>query len=223
MKDKKLQMIINMVVVINIILILALGYYLMLKSKYTVKYIKKLSEKSMQCYNYIIEIQSEDIQTKEKYHIKIFQKEKSRREDIISENITRWEVNDVQIFEDRTENERVYSEWKTEQKILYGDNNWWRYVNNEKFKYIGKEKYNNIKCVVLYYEDAEMQGTAGVWTRLSYKIWIDEERGHILKQETYKDGELSEITTYTIQTNCVTDKEIALPDLKDFTKIKGNN
>jgi len=159
MKDKKLQMIINMVVVINIILILALGYYLMLKSKYTVKYIKKLSEKSMQCYNYIIEIQSEDIQTKEKYHIKIFQ----------------------------------------------------------------KEKYNNIKCVVLYYEDAEMQGTAGVWTRLSYKIWIDEERGHILKQETYKDGELSEITTYTIQTNCVTDKEIALPDLKDFTKIKGNN
>lgn len=222
-KDKKIQMVINIVTVINIIIIVWLGYYLIVKSKYTVKYIKALSEKSMKCYNYMIEIESEELQTKEKYHTKIFQKENERREDIISENVTLWDANDVHIFEDRTENRRVYSEWKTEQEILYNEIDWWKYVNNENFKYMGNEKYNASNCIVLYYEDANTEYHSGENIWVSYKIWVDEETGSILKEEQYSEGKLIEVTKYNIQFNCVTDKEIDLPDLKNFEKIKGNN
>lgn len=222
-KDKKIQMVINIVTVINIIVIIILGYHLIVKSKYNVRYIESIAKKSMKYYNYMIEIESEELQTKEKYHTKIFQKENARREDIISENVTRWNANDVHIFEDRTENRRVYSDWKTEQEILYNEIDWWKYVNNENFKYIGNEKYNDLNCIVLYYEDANIEYHSGENIWVSYKIWVDEETGSILKEEQYSEGKLIEVTKYNIQFNCVTDKEIDLPDLKNFEKIKGNN
>lgn len=221
-KNKKIQIVINIVTVINIIIIVWLGYHLIVKSKYTVKYIKSLSEKSMKCYNYMIEIETEDMQTKEKYYTKIFQKEKARREDKITENVTRWMANDVNILEDRNNNIKFYSEYETLQESLYNDIDWWKYVNNVNFKYMGNENYNNSNCIVIYYADADSEYASDANIRVSYKIWIDEEVGSILKEEKYSEGKLTEITKYNIQLNCVTDKEIALPDLKNFEKKENN-
>ena len=57
---------------------------------------------------------------------------------------------------------------------------------------------------------------------MSYKIWVDEETGSVLKEEQYSEGKLIEVTKYNIQFNCVTDKEIDLPNIEGFKEIKQN-
>ena len=71
-KDKKIQMVINIVTVINIIVIIILGYHLIVKSKYNVRYIESIAKKSMKYYNYMIEIEKEDMLTKEVERQKVF-------------------------------------------------------------------------------------------------------------------------------------------------------
>ncbi len=221
-KDKKIQMVINIVTVINIIVIIILGYHLIVKSKYNVRYIESIAKKSMKYYNYMIEIEKEDMLTKEVERQKVFQRENERREELISQNITNWYANELRLHEDRNNHIKTYSFYGMCQDILYNDVDWWKYINNENFKYIGSENYNHSNCIILYYEDANTEYHSGENIRVSYKIWVDEETGSVLKEEQYSEGKLIEVTKYNIQFNCVTDKEIDLPNIEGFKEIKQN-
>lgn len=93
--------------------------------------------------------------------------------------------------------------------------------STENCRYLRNEIYNNVRCVVLEFTsiqtEREMQADGSI-QKISYshRIWMDIEDGFILKKEIYKLDRLNRVITYHVQVNCVTEKDINLPNLKDY-------
>ena len=98
-----------------------------------------------------------------------------------------------------------------------------KYVNNFKekeFKYKGKEKFNEIECIVI-----DLSGKKNnVGNLLLQRMWINKELGTIEKIAYYnKDGEKEKLISeqeYNMHTNEVTNDDIEKPDVNDYTEYE---
>ena len=223
------QRIINVITTINIIVIIAFIYYIYINNRYPRGKIYELLEKNVNNINYSIEIEDNFIKEGRTSIMKIVQKEDARKEENINDNSIKWYSNDFVIVK-RIDEKSYYREKKeitdingnTIQgysttndhiyKLIYEFNSL-MYINNSDidYKYLKQETYNNQKCIVIELTDAESYPITDI------KIWIDLENGFVLKEEYYCEKELERVIKYTTNINCVTDNEIKLPDLTEYT------
>ena len=225
----KIQIIINIFTIINIILILLLGYKMIINNKYSRKYVYELIEKNGNTNNYIIVKERYSFKYGEKEVEKIIQKENARRVEQYGDNYETMTLyaNDFAIHMD----ERTYSKIKgqkvdengnetdvivTTKEIislhpLKNEFDNVPYIDSDGYKYLNKEKYNGVNCIKIQLIKNEE----------SYVImWIDMETGFVLKEEKYNnEGVLECITTYKTNVNNVTDREIDFPDLNTYRYI----
>lgn len=226
MRKKEVQRIINIIVIINITIIFMLGYHIIINNKYSKKFIYELTEKNINNGNFILEKEENIIKEGKINKTKIIQKEDARREENLNNGEIIWYANDLVII--KNIDEKIYYRQKAGETDI-GGNTTYRYMttkdilaystlrndfkcvnfmmNSQNYKYLKKEKYNDTKCIVVYIEDYKA------------KVWINLETGFILKEELYLNGTLESITTYKVETNIVTDKEIDVPNLKEYTFI----
>lgn len=217
MNKKRIQLIINIVVIINITIITIIIYNMIINNKYSEKFAYELMQKNLDINNFILE--KEEI-TKEGLinKTRIIQNGEVCREEIDDE--IRWYANDFVII--NRGNEKYYYKQKVESldengNISYGymttKEEIWRHslryildpyslTNSTKYKYLKKEKYNDMECIIIEINEK--------------RIWIDTQTGFKLREEIYADGILECIKKYKVETNVVTDEIIALPNLEEY-------
>ena len=226
MRKEKVQRIINTIVIVNVIIIFVLGYHLIINNKYSKKFIYELTEKNINNSNFILEKEENIIKEGQLNKTRITQKEDARREENLNNGEIKWYANDLVII--KNSDEKIYYRQKAGETDING-NTTYRYMttkdilaystlrndfkcvnfmmNSQNYKYLKKEKYNDTECIVVDIEDYQA------------KVWINLETGFILKEELYLNGTLESITTYKVETNIVTDKEIDLPNLEEYIFI----
>lgn len=223
------QLIINVITIINIIAIIVFSYYLYINNQYSRGKVYEILEKNINNMNYSIEIEDNFIKEGKTSFMKIIQKENARKEENITDQSIKWYANDFIIIK-RTDDKVYYREEKqitdingnithsystTDEKInkLIYEFSSLVYINNSDidYKYLKKETYNNQKCIVIELTNIESYPITDI------KIWIDLESGFVLKEEYYCEKELERVIKYTTNINCVTDNEIKLPDLTEYT------
>lgn len=226
MRKEKVQRIINIIVIVNAIIIFVLVYHLIINNKYSKKFIYELTEKNINNDNFILEKEENIIKEGQSNKTRITQKEDARREENLNNGEIKWYANDLVIMQNS--DEKIYYRQKAGETDING-NTTYRYMttkdiltystlrndfkcvnfmmNSQNYKYLKKEKYNDTECIVVDIEDYQA------------KVWINLETGFILKEELYLNGTLESITTYKVETNIVTDKEIDLPNLEEYTFI----
>ncbi len=227
MNDQKKQLIINIITIIGIILIIILAYNLIVNSKYSQRFAKELLEKNTQTYNYKFEKKEYFNKTGEEKVTKVIQKEDARRVENSNGSIT-WLANDYCIMcdsnskiyfktimhpamGDNSSQDIKYRTTKQDLIILQGEFNW--LINgNSVYKYVGKEKYNDKECIVVEFDRSDR-----IQTTKKTKQWIDLDTGLILKEEQYENNELVETIQYIVEINTVTDQDIDLPNLNEYT------
>lgn len=229
MSKKIMQRIINIIVIINIIIILLLGYHMIINNKYSRKFIYELMEKNINSDNFILEKEENIVKDGKISKTRIIQKEDARREETLNNGKIKWYANDLVII--KNTDEKIYYKQKAGEDDING-NTTYRYMttkdvltystlrnefycinfmmNSQDYKYLKKEKYNGTECIVIEFDKI-----------LDYdaRIWIDLETGFTLKEELYLDGTLESITTYKVETDIVTDNEIGLPNLEEYKFI----
>ncbi len=223
------QLIINLVTIINIIVIVSFIYCIYINNQYSRRKVYEILEKNINLLNYSIEI--EDISVKEENNstTKIIQKGDARKEENITDNSVKWYSNNFVIVKRINEKSYykepisitdingnvIHSYSTTEDKIypLTSEFKSLNYINNSNidYKYLKKETYNNQKCIVIKLTDRETNPINDI------KVWINLENGFVLKEEYYCGAELEKVVTYTTRINCVTDNEIEIPDLTEYT------
>lgn len=223
------QLIINIITIINIIVIIAFIYYIYINNQYSRGKVYEILEKNINNINYSIEIEDNFIKEGKTSFMKIIQKENARKEENITDQSIKWYANDFIIV--NTIDEKVYyreenqitdingnithSYSTTDDKInkLIYEFSSLVYINNSDidYKYLKKETYNNQKCIVIELTNIESYSITDI------KIWIDLESGFVLKEEYYCEKELERLIRYTTNINCITDNEIKLPDLTEYT------
>lgn len=181
MKEKKTQIIVNIITAINIIIIFVLTYYLFVNNKYSAKYIRKLLEKNYEYKNYILEIEQKDLERGELYKTRITQKEECRKVEDIINNSTRWYMDNLCIERDRNNDIRQYSGTETIITTIGDEMNCYRYISKDNdidnnYKYLKKEVFNNINCIVVEFKNNARITNQGKSYYTSYRIWIDEEK-----------------------------------------------
>lgn len=223
------QLIINIITIINIIVIIAFIYYTYINNQYSRGKVYEILENNINNINYSIEIKDNFIKEGKTSFMKIIQKENARKEENITDHSIKWYANDFIII--NTIDKKVY--YKEENQITDINGNITHsysttddkinkliyefgslvYINNSDidYKYLKKEIYNNQKCIVIELTNIESYPTTDI------KIWIDLESGFVLKEEYYCEKELERVIKYTTNINCVTDNEIKLPDLTEYT------
>lgn len=230
MSRTTMQRIINIIVIINIIIILVLSYHIIINNKYSRKFVYGLTEKNINSDNFILEKEEKFVKEGKITRTRIIQKEDARREETLNNKEIKWYANDLVII--KNADEKIYYKEKSGKTDING-NTTYRYMttkdvltystlrndfqcinfimNSQDYKYLKKEKYNSTECIVVEFNKI-----------LDYdaRIWIDLETGFTLKEELYLDGTLERITTYKVKINIVTDKEIDLPDLEEYTFIE---
>lgn len=89
------------------------------------------------------------------------------------------------------------------------------------YKFIGYEKYNKSKCVVVETTIvSEEENKTGELSTTNAKMWVDLKTGVSLKTE-YKNSQGEEYTSYsTITLNKVKDEDVAKPNLEGYTEWK---
>lgn len=223
------QLIINVITIINIIAIIVFSYYLYINNQYSRGKVYEILEKNINNMNYSIEIEDNFIKEGKTSFMKIIQKENARKEENLTDQSIKWYANDFIIIK-RTDDKVYYREEKqitdingnithsystTDEKInkLIYEFSSLVYINNSDidYKYLKKETYNNQKCIVIELTNIESYPITDI------KIWIDLESGFVLKEEYYCEKELERVIKYTTNINCVTDNEIKLPDLTEYT------
>lgn len=223
------QLIINVITIINIIAIIVFSYYLYINNQYSRGKVYEILEKNINNMNYSIEIEDNFIKEGKTSFMKIIQKENARKEENLTDQSIKWYANDFIIIK-RTDDKVYYREEKqitdingnithsystTDEKInkLIYEFSSLVYINNSDidYKYLKKETYNNQKCIVIELTNIESYPITDI------KIWIDLESGFVLKEEYYCEKELGRVIKYTTNINCVTDNEIKLPDLTEYT------
>ena len=209
MKQKNIQIMINIVTVINIIVILFMLWTIYKNNKYSGKYITKLVEKNYEYLNYIIEIETKDVETNDLTITRVTQKENyyKKIEDVIN-NKSRTESYDngnLMVKDEKDNIIKTYdnqsSDDLTEPLIHHYSYN--IYINLKKgyyeYEYIKSEKYNSVDCIVV---EAKRMGSFikdGIESFYDGRLWIDVNKGFILKNEIYIDNVLKEVTKYKIQ------------------------
>ncbi len=223
------QLIINVITIINIIAIIVFSYYLYINNQYSRGKVYEILEKNINNMNYSIEIEDNFIKEGKTSFMKIIQKENARKEENLTDQSIKWYANDFIIIK-RTDDKVYYREEKqitdingnithsystTDEKInkLIYEFSSLVYINNSDidYKYLKKETYNNQKCIVIELTNIESYPITDI------KIWIDLESGFVLKEEYYCEKELERVIKYTTNINCVTDNEIKLPDLTEYS------
>ena len=228
MKEKKIQIIINIVTIINIIIILILIYNMIISNKYSRKFVQELAEQNAQTFNYMMVKESYSIEDGTTSRIKVTQSENARIEEDLETGYTMLYYNDFRIDQEN----KTYSEFigqkvekdgkETDIKITTQEVISWHPLENEfesfkhinfspGYKYIKTEEYNGAKCIVVEFSFEEYGE--------SVKVWFNFENGLIEKEENYKDETLKSVVTYEIEVNNVTDAELCIPDLEDYTYI----
>lgn len=223
------QLIINIITIINIIVIISFIYYIYINNQYSRGKVYEILENNINNINYSIEIEDNFIKEGKTSFMKIIQKENARKEENITDQSIKWYANDFIIV--NTIDEKVYyreenqitdingnithSYSTTDDKInkLIYEFSSLVYINNSDidYKYLKKETYNNQKCIVIELTNIESYPITDI------KIWIDLESSFILKEEYYCEKELERLIKYTTNINCITDNEIKLPDLTEYT------
>ncbi len=232
--------IITILTVINICIIVIWIFNIVQNQIYSRKYIRKLLEKNANCTNYIIEMNHFDYGEGEfNYQQKITCKDDVSK---LERKKNRLESVDTIVWHTRN---KIIS--KESKMITYINNSMavlplidemglsWRINDAEcNYKYIKQEKYNNKDCIVVelsykeiygytYHIDNEIGERKKVedeYTVKTYKYWIDKETGIILRELHFNQSDkLIEENIYTVQTNCVTDEDIALPNTDDYTVV----
>lgn len=222
MKLKKLQLIINIITIINIIIIVIFIYNLFINNIYSRRYIKELFEKNYNYKNYIIEIEKISIDTNEMDITRITQKEDACKIEYINRNSTRWYANDIVIIDDKQNNIKQYSNQSTQESLTLLANQFeiYMYIDTaEEYEYIKKESYNGVECIVIELKNVYTIKEEGESKSYNYRFWMDIEKGFILKQEKYCEGILQEIVKYTVKECCVTDEDVKIPKLEEYEKI----
>lgn len=221
---KKTQELINLITVCNIIIIIIFIYNIIVNNIYSEKNIYKLIQKNINCNNYVLEKNEKIIDTGAENKVKIVQKEDARMEDDISDGVTKWYIDNLIIKKNK--NDKVYYKQKKEDENQYittqemlkyltlaNEFQCYNHIENcEKYKYLKNEKFNNKNCVVVRFDNI-IDGHDAI-------IWIDCDTGFILKEELYLKDKLETITTYSIKTNVVSDEELDIPDLQEYTYIE---
>ena len=84
---------------------------------------------------------------------------------------------------------------------------------NYTYKFLREETYNNLKCIVSEFTNKNSNEKT--------VVWIDIERKLLVKQEIYdNNNQLTQSFTYNITLNNVTDEDVKLPDLTNYTYQK---
>ena len=218
MNKKRIQLIINIAVIINITIITIIIYNMIMHNKYSEKFAYQLMQKNIDINNFILEKEEEDVKRGIVTKTRIIQNGKTCREETDDE--IRWYANDFVII--KRENEKYYYKQKVENldengHISYSymstkDEIWrhsLRYIFNldsleksVKYKYLRKENYNGMECIIIDVDEK--------------RIWIDTQTGFKLREEVYANGILEYIGKYKIETNVVTDEIIDLPNLEEY-------
>ena len=230
MKNIKVQLIINIITITIAIIVIILAYYMITNSKYSRKFVKELIEKNGETHNYIIEIESNSINDTETTIQKITQKDDARKEENIKRETITWYANDFVIIKDT---EKTYSKLdggivdeNGERKKIYIPtseiisinplksefNSYADTYNDSNYKFLKKENYNDIKCIVVEFSSVNEENKT--------KAWIDLETGFVLKEEEYSGGILERTTKYKVEANVVTNEDIDLPNLDEYTYIE---
>ena len=228
MKEKKIQIIINIVTTINIVLIILLIYNVIITNKYSRKFVLELAEQNSKTFNYMMVKESYSIEDGTMHTIRVIQNESARREEDLETGYTMLYYNDFRIDQDN----KTYSEFigqkvekdgkETDIKITTQEVISWHPLENEfesfkhinsspGYKYIKTEEYNGAKCIVVEFSFEEYGE--------SVKVWFNLENGLIEKEENYKNETLESVVTYKTEVNTVTDAELFIPDLEDYTYI----
>ena len=228
MKEKKIQIIINIVTTINIVLIIILIYNIIISNKYSRKLVLELAEQNSKTFNYMMVKESYSIEDGITSKIKVTQSENARIEEDLETGYTMLYYNDFRIDQEN----KTYSEFigqnvekdgkEADIKITTQEVISWHPLENEfesfkhinsspGYKYIKTEEYNGAKCIVVEFSFEEYGE--------SVKVWFNFENGLIEKEENYKDETLKSVVTYEIEVNNVTDAELCIPDLEDYTYI----
>lgn len=228
MKEKKIQLIINIVTIINIIIILILIYNMIISNKYSRKFVQELAEQNAQTFNYMMVKESYSIKDGTTSKVKVTQSENARIEEDLETGYTMLYYNDFRINQEN----KTYSEFighkveedgkETAIKITTQEVISWHPLENEfesfkhinfspGYKYIKTEEYNGAKCIVVEFSFEEYGE--------SVKVWFNLENGLIEKEENYKDETLESVVTYKTEINNVTDTELCIPDFEDYNYI----
>ena len=76
------------------------------------------------------------------------------------------------------------------------------------YKYLGKENIDNYNCIKVELTSKE----------ITYNIWIDISSGLVTKTYYYSPQINNPVTVeYNLQLDCVTDDEVKMPDLDNYT------
>lgn len=237
MSKKTIQLIVNIIVIINIIIIVIFGYHIMINNKYSRKKVNELLEKNIKNINYIMEIEDSFIREGRVEKEKIVQKENTRKEENMTNGYVRWYTNDFTFV--KSADRKVYYKAKEEIMDLKGnvtyrdittkdvvneatfrnDFRCFMYIDsNADYKYLRKETYNNVDCIVIEFIGVSADPINN--TSTDVKVWIDLDTGFEIKEEHYCDGVLEREINYRVEINIVTDKEIDSPDIEEYTFIE---
>ena len=119
MKEKKIQLIINIVTIINILIILILIYNMIISNKYSRKFVQELAEQNAQTFNYMMVKESYSIKDGTTSKVKVTQSENARIEEDLETGYTMLYYNDFRINqENKTYSEFIGHKVEEDGKIL---------------------------------------------------------------------------------------------------------
>lgn len=174
-------------------------------------------DKNADCDNYIVTKEEYSVETGETHKTKMIQKGTTRKED---KNFgTTWHYNNLWIMGIHKEYRRVMG---TTIYTLKDEFNIYVGTDEKNYQYRGKENYQSKECIVVEFKNA-FKRKDGSEPEKVYDVrqWIELETGLLLKEEQYVGENIETIITYDIQTNCVTEEDLDLPNLEEYTLREG--
>ena len=203
-----------------------LVYNMVVTNKYSRKFVQELADINSNVFNYTITKENHSLEDDDITTVRITQSNKARKEENLDTGNTILYYDDLKIDQDNM----LYYEIEREKIDKVGNRvdlklstseilSWYplknqfesfKYINsNSDYKYLKTEKYNGSKCLVvefIYNEYDEI-----------IKVWLNLKNGLIEKEENYKENKLESVVTYKTEINNVTDTNIYIPDLKEYT------
>lgn len=208
MENKKLEKNFLIVIIVIIILAIVAGMVMVLSQNNTHSYsnIERIAKQNLKYNNYMLTITG-DIYSENSTKIdkKVTRKGDIRKEEYIQRDGNkeiRWQTNDKIIVE--SSKMIIDSGFiKNDLDILS------QYIENkDKYDYLKNEKYNDIECIVVQFTRQDSKAI----------LWIDEEKGLVLREQHYnKDGNIDYEYFYDIELNTVSDEQVKLPNIDDYT------
>lgn len=227
--------IITILTIINICIIVIWLMHIIKNQMYSRKYIRELLEKNADCKNYIMEINHIDHgEMQYNYQQKITCKEDISKIEYKNDNRIVWHAKNKIITEGNKTITYINMPMAVSPLIDATHLIWQINSADCNYQYIKQEKYNEKECIVVELSYKEIYGytysidketgerkeVEDEYTIKTYKYWIEKDTGIVLRELGFNQSDkLIKENIYTVQINCVTDKDIALPNTDDYTVV----